>query len=164
MYKTGHYGAALLAYAPLGFLTLVAGFRDLALVGGAVALALSSLPDVDHRLPGVAHRGPTHTVWFALVVGAAVGVVGALLGSGRGTLAAVGVGLFGFTVGTTTILSHLGADVLTPMGIAPFAPVRDDHYTLDVTPAKNPVANAALLVLGVAAAGGALALARHLTP
>lgn len=163
MYRTGHYGAALLAYAPLGFCTLVVGFRDLALLGGAVALALATLPDIDHRLPGVSHRGATHSVWFAVAVGVLVGVAGVAVGAGRGTLGGAGVGLFGFAVGTVAILSHLGADALTPMGITPFAPLRGDHYSLDVTRAANPVANAVLLVAGIAVTAGALVAARALT-
>lgn len=162
MYRTGHLGAALLVYAPLGFLTVLGGFRELAIAGGAVALALATLPDIDHSLPGVSHRGPTHTVWFALAVGVAIGVLGAALVAGQGTLTAIGVGLFGFVAATSSILSHLAADALTPMGITPFAPVRSDHYTYDLTPAKNPVANAVLLVLGIAATLAALATARAL--
>lgn len=160
MYRIGHLGAALLVYAPLGCVIALTGFFRLALTGGAVALALTTVPDVDHRLPGIAHRGPTHTVWFALAVGVAVGAVGAVLGAGQGPLVAVGVGLFGFLVGTSAILSHLGADALTPIGIRPFAPLRDDHVTYDLTPAKNPVANAVLLALGVAATLAALATVR----
>ena len=155
MYRTGHYGAALLAYAPLGFAALAADFADLALLGGACALALATLPDVDQRLPGVAHRGPTHTVWFALAVGGLVGGAGVVLAGGRGPLAAVGVGVFGFVVGTATILSHVAADAITPMGVTPFTPFRDDHYTYDVVRAKNPIANAVLLALGVAATAAA---------
>lgn len=57
---------------------------------------------------------------------------------------------------------HLLADVLTPMGICPFEPLRDDKYTLDVVKAANPIANYALLGLGIVAsvvaflAGGAV--------
>lgn len=162
MYKTGHYGASLLAYAPVGFLAFVVGSPPLAVVGGAGTLALATLPDVDHRLPGISHRGLTHTVWFALAVGVAVGGVGAALGAGRGVGSGVAVGLFGFVVGTLAILSHLGADALTPMGITPFSPFRNDHYTYEVTPAKSRVANAILLALGLAATVGALAAARAL--
>ena len=50
MYKTGHWGASLLLYAPVGY--ALAGVRPaFAVVGGAVVLALARLPDIDHRLP-----------------------------------------------------------------------------------------------------------------
>ena len=58
MYKTGHYGAALLVYAPVGYL-LLAVDPALAVVGGAGAVALSRLPDYDLRVPFLDHRGVT---------------------------------------------------------------------------------------------------------
>ena len=69
MHREGHIGAALVAYAPVGAVALALGFETLALVGAVAAGGLSMLPDYDQRVPGLDHRGPTHTVWFALVVG-----------------------------------------------------------------------------------------------
>ncbi|OYR80401.1 metal-dependent hydrolase [Halorubrum sp. E3] len=163
MHRPGHYGGSLLAYAPVGFLVVAAGAVELAIAGGAVAVAGAMIPDWDQRVPFVRHRGPTHTVWFALLVGAVLGAAGALVGSGGGVGGAVILGAFGFVVGVTIVAGHLLADVLTPMGIRPFDPLRDDKYTLDVAKAANPVANYALLGLGIVAsvvaflAGGAVA-------
>lgn len=42
------------------------------------------------------------------------------------------------------------------MEIRPYAPVRGDHYTLDVVRAANPVANYVLLALGATVAGVAV--------
>ncbi|QPV62752.1 metal-dependent hydrolase [Halosimplex litoreum] len=168
MYKTGHYGAALLVYAPVGGALLVAGFDAAALVGGAVVVALSGLPDVDQRIPFVEHRGPTHTVGFLVLVGLAVGAAGAAVGgavpaeqaflSGDAVTWAVAVasggtaalGAFGFLLGSLAVASHLLADALTPMGITPFRPLSDAHYTISLTRADNAVANYLLLGIGVA--------------
>ena len=38
-------------------------------------------PDVDMKIPGIPHRGPTRTVWFAAAVGAVATIVGALMGT-----------------------------------------------------------------------------------
>jgi inner membrane protein len=114
------------------------------------------VPDLDTRVPFVTHRGITHTVWFALAVGAAFGLVGGAVGLERGPAAALGFAALGFVIGAGTVVSHLLADAITPMGIRPYAPVRDDHYTLDLVTAANPVANYVLLVLGGAAAGVAV--------
>jgi len=151
MYQLGHYGVALVVYAPVGFGLLALGATELALVGGAVMVGGAMIPDVDIRLPFVNHRGLTHTIWFGLAVGVVLGIVGAVIGasSSGGLTSAVGLGLFGFLLGTLTIGSHLLGDVLTPMGIRPFEPLRDDEYTLEVTPAANPVANYLLLALGI---------------
>lgn len=160
MYQKGHYGAALLAYAPIGFVVTVAGFQTLALAGGAVALALAMVPDFDTRIPVIAHRGPTHTVWFALLVGLGVGAVGGFLGGDGGALSPVVLGGFGFLVGFVTICSHIAVDSITPMGVTPFTPFSDRHISYDIVLAKNRAANWLFLTAGVLAAGGAFALAR----
>jgi inner membrane protein len=156
MHQKGHYGAALVAYAPIVFILTALGYTTLGVLGGAVVVGGAMLPDVDQRIPGLKHRGPTHTVWFALAVGA-VGVGGLLLGASRGVLAALGTGLFGAVVGTLTVVAHILADVLTPTGVRPFAPVRGEKYTLDVVTAANPIANYALLVIGAVVSGVAVA-------
>ncbi|WP_136689163.1 metal-dependent hydrolase [Halorhabdus amylolytica] len=156
MHREGHIGAALLAYAPVGFVIFVVGFEGAAMAGAVGAGLLAMVPDYDQRVPGISHRGITHTVWFAALVGIGLGLIGVAIGSSEGILTAVGLGAFGLLVGTVTILSHIAADALTPMGVEPFAPVRDDYYSYDVARAANPIANYALLALGIIASGAAL--------
>ncbi|PSQ42160.1 metal-dependent hydrolase [Halobacteriales archaeon SW_7_68_16] len=157
MHREGHVGAALLAYAPVGFVVVAAGSETLALVGGVAAAGLATLPDYDLRVPGVEHRGPTHTVWFALAVGTLGALLGAAAGTSNGPLSALLLAAFGFATGTIAIVSHVAADALTPAGVRPFAPLRADSYTYEVTRAANPVANYVLLGIGVVAAALALA-------
>jgi inner membrane protein len=148
MYRRGHVGVGLAVYAPFGFaLTALAGIEAGAL--GAVAVASTAmLPDLDVRVPFLTHRGITHTVWFALAVGGVLGAAGALLGLRRGLGTSLGAGAVGFGVGCLTVLAHLLADALTPAGIEPFAPLRDDRFSLDLFTAANPVANYLLLAVG----------------
>jgi inner membrane protein len=147
MHRKGHLGAALAAYAPTAFVVVVVGPLGLALVGGAVAVALAMLPDWDQKLPFVDHRGPTHTVQFAGAVGAVLLFAGVVAGSTAGPWTALALGVFGFVVGAGTILSHIAADALTPMGVDPFG---DDgpHYSTGTVKAANPLANILLLALG----------------
>lgn len=61
--------------------------------------------------------------------------------------------------GAGATVSHLLADVITPMGIRPLHPFRATVYTFDVVRASDPRANLFLLSLGavtvtVAYAGG----------
>lgn len=165
MHREGHYGAALLAYTPLGVVaTLVAG-PQFALVGAVAAVGLAMAPDVDVRVPGLAHRGPTHTVWFALLVGVVLGGAGGAVGATRGdVLATVGLGLFAFCVGVVSVCSHVAADALTPAGVTPLAPIDDRHVSYSVARASNPLANYGLLALGVAVAAGGYALAVSVAP
>lgn len=160
MQREGHLGVTLGCYAPIGALTFAIGFEDLALIGALGAAGLSMAPDVDMRIPFLTHRGPTHTIWFALLVGSLCGSGGIMVGQSSGVLAALGLGLWAGLVGTVTIGSHLLADALTPAGIRPFAPVRDQSYSWEVARASNPIANYGLLTLGVGTVAGALWVGR----
>lgn len=163
VHREGHYGAALLVYTPLGFVAFLLGFETLAVGGALAAGALAMVPDLDVRVPGLKHRGPTHTVWFALAVGVATGVAGwVLAGQVEPSVPAPAVAGFGALVGFLTVCSHIGADALTPMGVRPFAPADRRKFTLSVTTADSTLANYLLLALGVGAAAGALALATRL--
>ena len=163
MYRPGHVGAALLVYAPIGLAQLVADHPELAVGGGALAFSLASLPDVDHRLPLVSHRGVTHTLLFAVAVGLVIGTAGWSLGGTVDAATATNLAAFGFVVGTGTIVSHLLADVITPMGVTPFWPLSGRHYTLSLTRADNTVANYLLLAGGVLAVAAVLAAGTSLS-
>ncbi|MFB6107884.1 MAG: metal-dependent hydrolase [Haloplanus sp.] len=161
MYRRGHWGVALLVFAPLGFALSSLGRTDLALAGGAVMLWLAMLPDYDVRVPGLSHRGPTHTLAFALVVGA----VGAGAGGGLAVAAdrphatVVGLALFGFAIATLAVLAHLLADALTPSGVPFLWPLSGRRYSLHVVRADNALANLGLLALGVSATVAAAVVA-----
>ena len=102
MHREGHVGAALLAYAPVGALTLALGFGNLALLGAGGAVVLAMLPDYDQRVPGLEHRGPTHTVWFALAVGVVLAVLGGLSGAEHGLLSALALAVWASVMGVAT--------------------------------------------------------------
>lgn len=160
MQQTGHYGAALLVYAPVGFVLLSVD-PLLAFGGGAGVLALATLPDCDLHVPPVPHRGPTHTVLFVALVASILGVVGWYLAAAFGFSPPV-LALFGVGVGVLGVGSHLLADALTPMGVTPFWPLSRRNYTLDLTRADNRVANWLLLALGVLATATALIAGRRI--
>ena len=149
MYKTGHYGAALLVYAPVGYL-LLAVDPALAVFGGAGAVALSRLPDCDLRIPFLDHRGVTHTLAFLAVVVAALGGAGYAVAGAVETspLRTTGLAAVAAVVGVD---SHLLADTLTPAGVPLLWPLSGRRVSLDVVTAANPLANYGLLALGTAA-------------
>lgn len=156
MYRTGHYGVSLIAYAPVAFALLVAGEVALAFAAGAVVLWLATLPDVDHRIPGITHRGVTHTLGFALAVGAVFGAAGYLsaefLGLGDPTLVAAVGGL----VGAFGIVAHLLGDALTPAGVRLFWPLSSRKFTLSLTRADSTLWNLGLFAVGVFATAAAV--------
>jgi len=148
MYQYGHWGAALLMYAPVGLVVTV-GSPELAIGGAVVTAALSMLPDQDQRVPFLQHRGLTDTVHFAAPTAVGVGVAGGVVGASTGRGSAVPSGLFGAVIGGVAIGSHIAADALTPAGVDPFR--SGETITYDVVTAANPIGNAALLLLGAVA-------------
>lgn len=153
----------MLVYAPLGLVLLLLGRADLALVGELGMCWLASLPDYDQRVPFVKHRGVTHTLAFALLVGLVFGTLGWLLGGRPDALEAAPLAGFGFSVGTLAVLAHLAGDVITPAGITPLWPLSDRTMTLSVVRADNTLANYGLLSLGALATGAVLLLASPLS-
>ena len=153
MYRGGHVGFNALLYAPFVPLVSRGWSLELALVGAALAVGLANLPDVDQPLPRIPHRGPTHTIWFALLVGLFAGVATALA-----VPSAPPAFRFGFVVGTGSIVAHLAGDIVTPMGISPFAPVSRYHVTLGWFKSKNGRINRAFLLVGSTALLASLGL------
>ncbi|NHX35842.1 MULTISPECIES: metal-dependent hydrolase [Halolamina] len=159
MYRTGHLGVALLVFAPIGYLFVAVGEPFAALVTGGAMLWLAMLPDLDHRIPGIPHRGPTHSLLFAVLVGVAFAGAGGLLADGVGVVDRARLTTFGFFVGFVAVGAHLLGDVLTPAGVNLFWPWGRE-FSLYLTRADNTIANYGLFLLGVfaVAAAGALAL------
>lgn len=163
MYRKGHYGVALLVFAPVAFVLLVIDRVDLAVVTGGAMLWLAMLPDVDHRVPGIPHRGPTHSLLFAALVGGAFAAVGAALGTVTGGVGSAGVGsadgvslsVIGFGIGALTVVAHLLGDALTPAGVNFLWPVSARTYTIGLWRADSTIANYGLFAIGIFATGAA---------
>jgi inner membrane protein len=147
MYKTGHYGAALLLYAPVGYLLLSVD-PGLAVLGGLGSVAFSRVPDYDLRVPGIQHRGVTHTLLFLGVVTAVLSGACLAFAERFGTDPTLTAGL-GAVVGVVAIGSHLLADGLTPSGVPLLWPLSSRRFSVSVATASNPIANYGLLALGV---------------
>jgi len=163
VYRSGHYGTALIVYAPLGVVLAAVSSLEVALVAGAATLGLTVVPDYDLRVPGLDHRGATHTLGFGLLVAVATGSAGWFLGAGVAPFGPLPGGLLGATVGFVAIVAHLVADATTPAGIRPFWPVSDREYGLGWVTAANPLVNYGLFALGILVALGGLAASLRLS-
>ncbi|MFB6079414.1 MAG: metal-dependent hydrolase [Haloferacaceae archaeon] len=162
MYRKGHYGVSLLVFAPVEFVLVAADRPTLALATGGTMLWLAMLPDADQRIPGLTHRGATHTLAFAGAVGVAFALAGSLVAPGVAAVTSVGraaVATYGFALGTLTVGAHLLADLLTPAGVALLWPLSGHRFSLSLTTADDRVWNYGLLVAGVLVAAAVLVAA-----
>jgi membrane-bound metal-dependent hydrolase YbcI (DUF457 family) len=184
MHRRGHVGVALLAYAPVGFILLRERQFGLALLGLIGVLLIEPLPDSDFWLPGLSHRGVSHSLLSMLVVGGVLGALGWFIGD-RVTVLLAGVltgldtatvgifaglfqwiaeqlrfldgrtlAVFGFTIGAFGVFVHLLADALTIAGIRPLLPLSRWRLSLSSLRADSTVANNVLLGLGVLVLAG----------
>lgn len=157
MYRRGHLGVTLLVFAPVGYWLVDLGEPAVALLTGVVMLWLAMLPDVDHRLPVIEHRGPTHSLLFAVLVGGVFAGVGTLLG-GAFSVAGVDLRTFGFLLGSLAVFAHLLGDTLTYAGVNYLWPL-PRTFSFSLTRADNTAANLGLFGAGVVATGVWTALA-----
>lgn len=80
MHRRGHWGITLLAGAPLAYGFMSYDMPGLALLSVLGVKAIEPLPDWDLWLPGLRHRGVSHSLLTAGVIGALCAGVGWVLG------------------------------------------------------------------------------------
>lgn len=151
MYRDGHYGLALLVYAPLSFLLISNGHLGHAVFWGGIFLGLSTLPDIDHRIPGISHRGITHSVWFAAFVGIVVYYLVLTAGAVAPQYEVLATAEISGAVAAAAVVLHILGDSLTPMGIRPFVPVVDSSFSFGLFRSANWYVNKGLLLSGIVA-------------
>ena len=133
---------------------LTAVFGVLGIGMSMVAVAVCRLPDIDHDYAWLAHRGPTHTIWFA------TGVAALVVAGGYTGLSVLPIDLpvlpLVLLLGTTVflgLLSHLFADALTvgrgTHAVRPFYPLSPHPFRLGLVRADSRLANALLLAGGM---------------
>lgn len=137
MYPTGHYGVSLLAFAPILALCFLFNQPVLGLIGLGIVLFLATFPDKDLNYWFLKHRGPTHTLWFAALVGGVSAIPFALYPADAFGLGHVGQTFIGWFFGFFGILGHILGDILTPSGVRPLTPFSDRRFSLYITTAKG---------------------------
>ena len=89
------------------------------------------------------HRGPTHSLLFAIICGV---ILGGVLFYFYKTWIYVFIGFF---AGITGIMSHLVGDMLNYMAFKPLWPFRDTEISFGLVSAANQEANSAMVILGI---------------
>lgn len=162
MKRTGHIGVQLLVFAPLAFFFGALGRADLAMYGALGMVLLARLPDIDHKLPFVTHRGITHTVLFAVLTGIGTGGIAYALVQDEPMAVFVGGVSYGVFIGFYAVIGHLAGDVLTYSGVRPLEPFVSTEYTLEVTQYDSRLWNGGLFAGGLLAFLIAIGLGRFL--
>lgn len=168
MNREGHLGLGMLCYAPIGTVMSMFGYPVLGLLGVPVVLFGAGLPDIDVKISVFKHRGWTHTIHGAFLIG--IAVAGGIWLGGRTYISLIGaeqfvtitpamVLLFG-GVATFGVFSHMLGDLMTTEGIQPFDPltprgvlqpvtISERRISLRLFNAANTIPNMVALVLGV---------------
>lgn len=178
MYRHGHLGIALLTLAPTTYILASAEHVAIAVLVALGILTIEPLPDRDQWIPGLSHRGTSHSFTAATIVGIVCAGLGWVFGhyvtvpfaewvQSRATetdiamVATVGEQLtildpatlsgVGFAVGAGGICVHLAGDIITTSGIQPFLPFSHQRISLSGLRADSTIANTIFLLLGITA-------------
>ena len=143
MYARGHAGLTLLIFS---LLMLPFGVNDGAIIVIILATGLSSIPDIDLRFE-IKHRGFTHNILFALIVGVGFGTI-FYIGSGEPLFS-----LLGFLSGFGGVGSHLMGDVITQMKFKPLWPFSKKEIALKFCYAGDKKVNNGFMTAGLIAFG-----------
>ncbi|MHB9285677.1 metal-dependent hydrolase [Halobacteriales archaeon Cl-PHB] len=155
MHQEGHVGLNLALFAPVAY--WLTAHDELQLMGVAMVgvVAMAPIPDIDLKL-NIPHRGPTHSVWFALLVGVAYAAL--LVVAGVGELSLVETASVGALSGVAGVFGHILGDMVTPMGVAPLEPVSSHYVGLGWCNAGDERVNRGLFQAGIYTTAGAVVL------
>jgi len=163
MHREGHHGLNALLYAPVALIVTLFASVELAIIGAIFFVGTASIPDFDRHFDNdmnsnrsklwtlipIKHRGFTHTVWFAalagIIGGSFAGVIGVQMTPQHAPTLVV---VFGGVMTAGGVLGHILGDMMTPMGVKPFSPLRRKKYSLAWFLAKSKLANYGFLVVG----------------
>ncbi|WP_121823280.1 metal-dependent hydrolase [Halostella salina] len=163
----GHLGTTLF----IGGIVVVGLGLPLGIVATMIMLVIMQLPDQDHNIPVVEHRGFTHSIWFVIIVAVILASTIAyptrfiqLTAIRNGLLSSwvvhpVDVWLFfGGTV-ALGLVGHIATDALSVGGgfkVKPLWPVSSRTVALQRCTWDDRAWNAALLAAGAMAFGAAV--------
>ena len=161
MYKSGHTGLSLLFYSPLLYLFIEFNELAFASIGLIIIISYSSVPDLDFKVPGVKHRGYSHSLIGAVIIALPMSIIAyfsyiylnklTVEFGGELAYSPMLMSVFAFILAFFAVLTHYAGDIVTPSGIPILAPVSKKKYSLNLFYAKNKLANGLSLFLGISA-------------
>lgn len=176
MDRHGHVGLDFLVFTPIAYYLFWSGRAWLVLFGLLGLLVLEPLVDLDRFVPGAEHRGASHSLFGALVVGVVCGVVVYVLtGYFVTSLTKLAFGQpvivsgsteqspfnlarnawIGFVIGTGSVLLHLLGDSLTDSSVRPLLPFAESRLSFDLV-SREGWSQFVLFAAGLSAFGGTI--------
>ena len=139
MHPEGHAGLTLIFFS---LLMIPFGLNENTIIIIFLATASSSIPDLDMKWEFFSHRGPTHSLLFAIIMGIFSGI---LLFFGTREILWF---FIGFTSGFGGVVSHLIGDLLNPMRFKPLWPFSNRELAFDFCRADDKKMNRRLSTVG----------------
>jgi len=139
MHPEGHAGLTLIFFS---LLMIPFGLNENTIIVIFLATALSSIPDLDVKWGFFRHRGPTHSLLFAIIVGIFFGI---LLFFGTSDFLWF---FIGFISGFGGVVSHLMGDLLNPMHFKPLWPFSNRELAFDFCRADDKIMNRRFAMVG----------------
>lgn len=153
MKQEGHIGVSLLVASPFVFALVVTGNIGLSILFVLTVSIISNLPDIDiwvsrsivNKVLDIQHRGVTHTILFATIIGFITGLVYYTIGIHSFSYINF---LVGFISGYMSIVSHILADLFNPTGVKFMPSIMNSSYSWDMFNYNNIIANFGFLLIG----------------
>ncbi len=166
MYNKGHIGINMILFSPVLFIMIILEFFVLGIVGLISVIYFASLPDIDLKVKRLKHRGFTHTISFAVLMGLISLFIAIFINSIVINIGFIHASLFnlifipvyGFFIGFFIVMGHIMGDIITPSGVRIFKKPKyvpnlsifsDKKYSLNLIKAKNIFANVLFLFVGI---------------
>jgi membrane-bound metal-dependent hydrolase YbcI (DUF457 family) len=130
MHRRGHVGVTLLAVAPLAYYFVSNGTPLLALLSWLGIQAVEPLPDWDLQVSGLQHRGLSHSLLAALVVGSVLGVSGWVLSGTVNDLLLAVPSVLSARLDQGTVVADRFSHVFTVLNLQPLTIPSERHVRL----------------------------------
>lgn len=149
MLRKGHIGIALIVYSFVAYYLISIGQIGLAIIGFFVMIPFAMIPDKDHLIPGMKHRGQSHSIIAAFIFGLILITPLILLMVFTAVVIPQAILLFIFGIAVLGFITHILGDSATKRGTYPFKPFSNRRLRLPVTiRAENAYANIILWIFG----------------
>lgn len=143
VHRIAHVGVVCAAVAGIHLLGVVIPLFQQA-VSVAVFVLLATFPDIDHKIPGLKHRGFSHTFFAAILVSAGLWYLTDFVLTGD-AVAIDSMPHLPWYIAIAAFASyslHIFEDMLTKGGgfaVRPFWPLDDDNMSIGILPSDSPL-------------------------